>query len=93
MNTPPTSRIDGIHAIWVPVTDQGRARWSSNSGLLGLDIRADVPMPQLGERWIEVAPPDGGVSVALVPASNDNRVGATVGIRFTTSQRRRAARS
>lgn len=84
MNTPPTSRIDGIHTIGVPVTDQDRAL-EFYSGLLGLDIRADVPVPQLGGRWIEVAPPGGGVSVALVPASDDNRVGGKVGIRFTTA--------
>lgn len=78
-----TSRIDGIHTIGVPVTDQDRAL-EFYSGLLGFDVRVDAPLPQLGGRWIEVAPPGGGISVALIPASDHNPVGREVGIRFTT---------
>lgn len=78
-----TSRIDGIHTIGVPVADQDHAL-QFYSGVLGFDIRADVPMPQLGGRWIEVAPPGGGTSVALVPASDATPSGREIGIRFTT---------
>jgi catechol 2,3-dioxygenase-like lactoylglutathione lyase family enzyme len=78
-----TSRIDGIHTIGVPVTDQDRAL-EFYSGRLGFDVRVDAPMPQLGGRWIEVAPPGGGISVALVPASDHAPAGREVGIRFTT---------
>ena len=78
-----SSRIDGIHTIGVPVTDQDRAL-EFYSGLLGLDVRVDASLPQLGGRWIEVAPPGGGTSVALVPATDGNPTGGEVGIRFTT---------
>lgn len=79
-----SSRIDGIHTIGVPVADQDRAL-EFYTGRLGFDVRADVPMPQLGGRWIEVAPPGGGTSVALVRASDGNPAGREVGIRFTTT--------
>jgi catechol 2,3-dioxygenase-like lactoylglutathione lyase family enzyme len=84
MTTSTTGRINGIHTIGVPVTDQARAL-EFYSGLLGFDVRVDVPMPQLGGRWIEVAPPGDGVSVALVPATEGNQAGREVGIRFTTA--------
>lgn len=83
-NASARARIDGIHTIGVPVSDQDRAL-DFYTGLLGLDVRVDVPMPQLGGRWIEVAPPGSGTSVALVPASDGNPVGREIGIRFTTT--------
>lgn len=85
MTTEPTSaRIDGIRTIGVPVTDQDRAL-EFYTGRLGFDVRVDMPLPQLGGRWIEVAPPGGGPSVALVPAAEGNPAGREVGIRFTTA--------
>lgn len=77
-------RIDGIHTIGVPVTDQDRAL-EFYTGLLGFDVHVDVALPQFGGRWIEVAPPGGGTSVALVPASDGNPAGRPIGIRFTTT--------
>lgn len=82
--TSTTGRIDGIHTIGVPVTDQDQAL-RFYAGMLGFDIRVDVPMPQLGGRWIEVAPPGGGTSVALMPASDGTPAGREIGIRFTTT--------
>lgn len=79
-----SGRIDGIHTIGVPVADQDQAL-QFYSGLLGFDVRVDVPMPQLRGRWIEVAPPGGGTSVALIPASDATPVGREIGIRFTTA--------
>lgn len=78
-----TGRIDGIHTIGVPVTDQDQAL-RFYAGLLGFEVRTDVPMPQLGGRWIEVAPPGGHTSVALIPASDRSPAGREIGIRFTT---------
>jgi catechol 2,3-dioxygenase-like lactoylglutathione lyase family enzyme len=83
-NASTTGRIDGIHTIGVPVTDQDRAL-EFYSRLLGFDVRSDVPMPQLGGRWIEVLPPGAATSVALVPASDGNPAGREIGIRFTTT--------
>lgn len=76
--------IDGIHTIGVPVASQDRAL-EFYAGRLGFEVRVDVPLPQLGGRWIEVAPPGGGTSVALVPASDGNPAGRPIGIRFTTA--------
>lgn len=81
--TEPTSRIDGIHTIGVPVSDQARA-FEFYTRVLGFETRVDAPLPQLGGRWIEVAPSGDGPSIALVPASDGNPVGGEVGIRFTT---------
>lgn len=77
-------RIDGIHTIAVPVTDQDHAL-QFYAGQLGFEVRMDVPMPQLGGRWIEVAPPGGGSSIALIPASSNTPAGREIGIRFTTA--------
>lgn len=79
-----TNRIDGMHTIGVPVTDQDQAL-AFYSGLLGFEVRVDAPLPQLGARWIEVAPPGGGTSVALILASDTSPAGREIGIRFTTS--------
>ncbi|WP_420120769.1 VOC family protein [Nakamurella sp.] len=79
-----TGRIDGIHTIGVPVTDQDQAL-RFYAGTLGFEVRTDVPMPQLGGRWIEVAPPGGGPSIALIPASATAPAGREVGVRFTTA--------
>jgi lactoylglutathione lyase len=76
------STITSVRTIGVPVTDQDRALdFYVNS--LGFEKRADVPMPQLGGRWIEVAPRGCATSVALVPAAVDAPAGVETGIRFT----------
>lgn len=82
--TSAAGRIDGIHTIAVPVTDQDRAL-RFYTGLLGFEVRMDMPMPQLAGRWIEVAPAGEGTSVALIPASDRNPAGREIGIRFTTA--------
>jgi lactoylglutathione lyase len=75
--------IHGIHTIGVPVTDQDRAV-RFYVGTLGFEKRMDAEIPQLGSRWIEVAPPGAPVSVALVQAGDDVPAGGERGIRFTT---------
>lgn len=79
-----SSRIRGIHTIGVPVTDQDAAL-EFYVGTLGFEKRMDTDIPQLGSRWIEVAPPGSAVSVALVQASDGLPSGGAVGIRFTTA--------
>jgi lactoylglutathione lyase len=83
MSEPPTGRIHGIRTIGVPVTDQDEAL-SFYVGTLGFEKRLDMPLPQLGSRWIEVAPPGSAVSVALVQANDSLPSGGESGIRFTT---------
>jgi catechol 2,3-dioxygenase-like lactoylglutathione lyase family enzyme len=53
--------------------------------VLGFEKRLDMPMEQLGSRWIEVAPAGSAVTVALVQAGEGNEAGGEVGIRFLTA--------
>jgi catechol 2,3-dioxygenase-like lactoylglutathione lyase family enzyme len=78
-----TTRISGIRTIGVPVTDQDRAV-DFYVGTLGFEKRMDMPLPQLGSRWIEVAPVGAAVSVALVRAHDGLPSGGESGVRFTT---------
>jgi lactoylglutathione lyase len=76
--------IDGIATIGIPVTDQDRAlRFYTD--ILGFELRTDVPLPQIGGRWIVVAPRGSEVSVALVRAGEGLPSGVETGIRFITA--------
>ena len=77
-----TVRIDTIHAVGVPVTDQDRSL-EFFVDTLGFEKRIDVPMPGRSARWIEVAPPASPVTIALV-ADVTLPTGIETGIRFTT---------
>jgi catechol 2,3-dioxygenase-like lactoylglutathione lyase family enzyme len=58
------ARVERLATVMVPVSDQ-------DTGIefyrdkLGFELRADIPMGR-GERWVEVAPPGGETTVALV---------------------------
>jgi lactoylglutathione lyase len=79
-----TSPITDVITIGVPVTDQNRAL-EFYVGQLGLEKRRDVPVEQFGGRWIEVAPRDAAVTIALVPARENAPAGVQTGIRLKTS--------
>jgi lactoylglutathione lyase len=83
MSEQTTHLIDDVLAIGVPVSDQDRAL-AFYRDTLGFRTVRDAPLPQVGGRWIEVAPPSGSVTIALVPARPGVEVGAETGIRFTT---------
>lgn len=83
MNATHTHRITGIHTVGVPVTDQDRAL-GFYVGVLGFETRLDAAVPELGSRWIEVAPAGAPVSIALVQAHDGLPAGGESGIRFTT---------
>jgi catechol 2,3-dioxygenase-like lactoylglutathione lyase family enzyme len=70
-----TTRITGVGAVGVPVTDQDRAV-EFYVDTLGFEKRRDVPFGD--GRWIEVAPPGATTTIALVPA------GVPAGIRLAT---------
>lgn len=77
------TRITGIHTVGIPVTDQARAlRFYVDE--LGFEPRLDRPLAG-GRRWIEVAPPGAPVTLALVPASDDQPAGVETGIRLTSA--------
>jgi catechol 2,3-dioxygenase-like lactoylglutathione lyase family enzyme len=78
-----TTTIDDVLTIGVPVTDQDRAL-QFYVDQLGFEKRRDVPLPQLGGRWIEVAPANATVTLALVPAHEEAAAGVQTGIRLRT---------
>ena len=82
MSEQATHLIDDVMTIGVPVSDQDRAL-AFYLDTLGFRSVRDVPAPQLGGRWIEVAPPAGSVTIALVPARPGVPAGIDSGIRFT----------
>jgi lactoylglutathione lyase len=77
------SAITDIRTVGVPVTDQDRAL-AFYTGELGFETRLDMPVEQLGGRWIEVAPPGAATTIALVPAREGVPTGVETGVRFTT---------
>jgi len=83
MTQHPGPDIREIRAVGIPVTDQDRAL-QFYTETLGFELRTDVPLPQLGSRWIVVAPANTTVSVALVAAREDAPAGIETGIRFHT---------
>ena len=73
--------ITGVHTVGIPVTDQKAAL--EFYGALGLRTRRDVPMGE-GARWIEVAPPNAAVTLALEVGRPGHPAGVETGIRLTT---------
>jgi catechol 2,3-dioxygenase-like lactoylglutathione lyase family enzyme len=60
-----TPQITHVGTVIVPVADQDQAL-AFYTGTLGFEVRIDAPFAP-GRRWIEVAPPGGQTSLALVP--------------------------
>jgi len=83
MSRAASSRVTGLRTVAVPVGDQDRAL-TFYVEVLGLDVRLDAPLPQIGGRWIEVAAPGAVTSIALVPATVDHPRGRPTGIRLAT---------
>jgi lactoylglutathione lyase len=77
---PNTLRATRVRTIGVPVRDQDRAL-EFYTAVLGLDPGLDVPMGG-GGRWIEVTPPGGGATIALVLAKPGAPAGVETGIRL-----------
>jgi catechol 2,3-dioxygenase-like lactoylglutathione lyase family enzyme len=77
------AKITQLGRVLVPVSDQDEAiRFYSE--VLGFSLVADVPFGE-GSRWVEVAPPEGGTTVALVPPQGDYQPGRMTGIALTSS--------
>ena len=81
MNDQAKTQITGVHTVGVPVTDQDRALEFYTS-TLGFTKRLDVPYGD-GGRWIEVAPPAGETTIALVRSGPGVPAGVETGIRLT----------
>jgi lactoylglutathione lyase len=78
-----TIAIRDIRTIGVPVRDQDIALRFYTT-VLGFATRMDVSMTA-GVRWIEVAPPGAGPSIALVLEHDGVPAGVETGIRLTTA--------
>jgi catechol 2,3-dioxygenase-like lactoylglutathione lyase family enzyme len=70
----------------VPVADQD-AGITFYTEKLGFSLVADVPFGH-GDRWVEVAPPGGGTSIALVPPQGEYRPGRTTGVALSSADPR-----
>ena len=70
----------------VPVADQDTAI-AFYTEKLGFSLTADVPFGD-GERWVEVAPPAGGATIALVPPNGDYQAGRMTGIALDSADPR-----
>jgi catechol 2,3-dioxygenase-like lactoylglutathione lyase family enzyme len=76
-----------IQCVAVPVNDQDRSKALFEG--MGFTTTMDTEL-QRGFRWIELAPPSGGASLALVAAGDQLPTGIDVGIRLATSDARAA---
>ena len=79
----PTTTITTIRTVAIPAADQDRSV-AFFVETLGFEKRMDAELAE-GFRWIEVAPPESAVSVAIVAASSELPSGIDTGIRFVTT--------
>src|SRR3954467_9384409 len=80
------ANITHLGRVLVPVSDQDEAiAWYSDK--LGFSLSADTAFGE-GDRWVEVAPPAGGATVALVPARDEYPAGRMTGIALDSSDPR-----
>ena len=80
------SGITRVGRVMVPVADQD-AGIAFYTGTLGFELTSDVPFGE-GDRWVEVAPPGGGTSLALVPSRGDYVEGRMTGVILDTPDAR-----
>ena len=80
------SPVTHVGRVMVPVADQDAAI-EFYSEMLGFELAADVPFGD-GERWVEVAPPGGGTTLALVPSRGEYQAGRMTGIALDTTDAR-----
>lgn len=79
----PKTNITTIRTVAIPAADQDRSA-AFFIDRLGFEKRMDAELTE-GFRWIEVAPPASGVSVAIVSSSSSLPAGVDTGIRFVTT--------
>lgn len=77
------ANVTRIGRVLVPVADQDDAI-KFYTEKLGFSVTSDVPFGQ-GDRWVEVTPPEGGTSIALVPPQGDFQPGRPTGIGFESA--------
>jgi lactoylglutathione lyase len=82
------SSITKLGRVIIPVSDQDAAI-AFYTEKLGFSVTADIPYGN-GDRWIEVAPPDGGAAIALSTPMGGFQAGRETGIALETSDARAA---
>jgi catechol 2,3-dioxygenase-like lactoylglutathione lyase family enzyme len=75
--------IGQVATVMVPVSDQDRAI-EFYEEKLGFEKRADIPFGD-GNRWVEVAPPGGATTVALVQPREGDPVGIESRVAFDST--------
>jgi catechol 2,3-dioxygenase-like lactoylglutathione lyase family enzyme len=79
------TRISKVGTVVVTVTDQERAI-AFYTDTLGFEKRADTPFGD-GYRWVEVAPPGGETTIAVVPPPEGQEAGGKqTGIGLQTTE-------
>jgi catechol 2,3-dioxygenase-like lactoylglutathione lyase family enzyme len=73
--------VGKVGRVAVPVTDQDGAI-AFYTEKLGFSVAADIDAG--GYRWVEVAPPDGGTTLAVVPPPEGTPTGTDTGVILTT---------
>jgi catechol 2,3-dioxygenase-like lactoylglutathione lyase family enzyme len=80
-----TAAFSAVRCIAVPVTDQDRTTALFEG--LGLTVSSDTEL-QPGLRWVELALPGGGPTIALVRTGPDLPTGIDTGMRLVTPDAR-----
>jgi len=76
------TRINQVGTVIVPVSDQARTL-EFFTEKLGFEKCTDMPYGD-GDRWLEVRPPGGATTVAIVPPREGDPVGIETRIGFNT---------
>lgn len=74
--------ITKVGRVMVPVADQDAAI-AFYTRTLGFTVVADVPFGE-GDRWVEVGPPGGGTSLALISPQGEFQPGRMTGISLSS---------
>jgi catechol 2,3-dioxygenase-like lactoylglutathione lyase family enzyme len=82
MTNATTAHITQVGRVIVPVSDQDRAL-EFYRDVLGFEVRGDTVYGE-GERWLEVAPPGGSTSLAIVPPRQGQPAGVETRVALGT---------
>lgn len=81
--TDSATNVTQVATTMVPVADQDRAI-EFYTGKLGFEKRVDVPFGD-GDRWVEVAPPGGATTIALVKPREGESAGIETRVALDTT--------
>ncbi|BCJ37056.1 glyoxalase [Actinocatenispora thailandica] len=79
--------VVGVPVVGIPVADQDKAV-EFYTDAFGFTVRMDMPLPQLGSRWIVLAPAGADAAatgIALVQAGDGLPAGVETGIRLAVA--------